>query len=251
MAIAIKNFKDKIRHWQVLFFSIGLPLLFVVMFYYMLGKEIFTFAFSGVVVYATGVSTVNAAIAFSVEKSSGMLNRLDTMPTGRKNIFLGSLISELAFLTIQILIMFLIGYGAFGLEFESLLSLLLGFLIVELFGISCLGFGLIIASLSKTVEIANAASLMLLMLMLFLSGSLVPFESVIVYFLPPFWAKQVFLQLTVFGDGLENFLYSGSSIGAGSQLTNIPLWGGLMLIFAFTIGFLIFGVVIFQKKTKF
>lgn len=251
MVIATKNFKDKIRHWQILFFSLGLPLMFVIMFYFMLGKDNFNYAFSGMVIYATGVGTINAAIAFAVEKSTGMLNRLDTLPTGRINIFLGTLVSESVFLTIQILIMFFIGYGLLGVQYDSILSLFLGFLIAGLFGISSLGLGLIIASLSKTVEIANAASLMIFMLMLFISGTMFPFESPIVYFFPPYWAKQVFLQVSYFGHGLDEFLYSGSLIGIDSYVTIVPIWVGLLIIAIFTLVFVVLGVIIFQKKTKF
>ncbi|MFX1236521.1 MAG: ABC transporter permease, partial [Promethearchaeota archaeon] len=233
------------------FFSMAFPLMFVLMFYFMLGKEVYDYAFSGMVIYATGVGTINAAISFAEEKTTGMLTRLDTLPTGRKNIFLGTLLSESVFLTLQVLIMFVIGYGILGLKYDSFVSLFLGFFIALLFGISSLGLGLIIASMSKTAEIANAASLVIFMLMLFVSGSMFPFESPIVYIFPPYWARQVFLQVTVLGHGLSDFLYSGSLIGTESQLTIIPIWGGLLIIIAFTLIFVVLGVIVFQKKTKF
>jgi len=113
--IAIKNFKDKIRHWQYVFFSLVLPIMFTIMFYFMLGTEelpsgktAFDYGFPGMIIYATAIGTMNAAIMFAGERSSGMLSRLDTMPTGRKNMFLGALISESIFLSLQIIIMFVI-----------------------------------------------------------------------------------------------------------------------------------------------
>jgi ABC-type transport system involved in multi-copper enzyme maturation permease subunit len=158
--IATKNIKDKIRHWQYIFFSLGLPIMFTIIFYLMLGieelpsgKTAFDYSFPGMVMYATGIGTMNAAIMFAGEKGSGMLDRLDTMPTGRKNIFLGALISESIFLVLQIIIMFAIGYGILGLYFESPLALFFGLLVAALFGISSVGLGIIIASMSKTVDI--------------------------------------------------------------------------------------------------
>ena len=108
--ISIKNLKDKLRHWQFLFFSLAFPIMFTLMFYFMLGHEEdptgrtgFDYGFAGTIIYAVGIGTMNAAIMFAGEKSSGMLDRLDTMPTGRKNMFIGTLISESLFLMLQIL----------------------------------------------------------------------------------------------------------------------------------------------------
>lgn len=256
--ISIKNFKDKIRHWQYMFFSLLLPIMFTVMFYFILGDEEdptgrtgFDYGFSGMIMYAVGMGTMNAAIMFSQDKKSGMLSRLDTMPTGRKNMFLGALVSESLFLMIQILIMFTIGYAILGLYFVNPLALFTGFLITVLFGISSVGMGIMIASVSKTVEIANAFSLVVYMLLIFLSGSLTPFESPIVYFLPPYWAKQLFLQLTVMGDGFNDSLYSSSLIGQSAKPIPITLWGGLLIVCAYTIAFILLGVLLFQKKTTF
>ena len=261
--ISIKNFKNKIRHWQVLFFSLLLPIMFTFMFYFMFGnqglpsgKTAYDFAFPGMVVYATGFGMMGSAIMFAEEKHSGMLSRLDTMPTGRKNIFLGALISESSFLMLQILIMFIIGYGVLGLYFASPLALFFGFLVILLFGISSVGIGIMIASVSKNVEVANAFSLIVFMFLIFASGSMFPFDSPIVYFTPPFWAKQIFLQITVMDDGLNDILYSGSIIETDGSLegaypTLISLGGGLFIIFSYTIVFIIIGIILFQKKTKF
>ncbi|MFX0042004.1 MAG: ABC transporter permease [Candidatus Hodarchaeota archaeon] len=256
--ISIKNFKDKIRHWQFVFFSLLLPIMFTVMFFFMLGNEEdptgrtgFDYGFSGMIMYAVGMGTMNAAIMFAQDKKSGMLSRLDTMPTGRKNMFLGALISESLYLMLQIIIMFIIGYAILGLYIVNPLALFFGFLITVLFGISSVGMGIMIASVSKTVEVANAFSLVVYMVLIFLSGSMFPFESPIVYFLPPYWAKQIFLQLTVIGDGFNDNLYSSSLIGQGAEAIPISLLGGLLIVCAYTIAFVLLGVLLFQKKTKF
>ncbi len=256
--ISIKNLKDKLRHWQYLFFSLLLPIMFTVMFYFMLGSEEdptgrtgFDYGFPGMIMYAIGMGTMNAAIMFAQDKGSGMLDRLDTMPTGRKNMFLGALISESLFLMLQVIIMFIIGYVVLGLYYEGPLELFFGFLVAVLFGISAVGLGIMIASVSKNVEIANAFSLIIFMLLAFLSGSLMPFESPIVYFTPPYWAKQIFLQLTVLGHGLNDNLYNSSLIGAGADTIPITLLGGLLIVVVYTTVFILLGILVFQKKTKF
>lgn len=251
--IAMNSLKYKIRNWQYPVFSLGFPVMFTLLFYFFLGRDSFSLGFPGMVIYATSVGTVSAAISFSSEKASGMMERLDAMPIGRRNIFLGALISETVVMAIQILIMFLLGYVILQVSFKGFFELFIGFIVALLFGISSVGIGIIIAGLAKTVEVANAISLFYYLPVLFLSGSLYPFESFIVYFTPPFWAKQVYLQITVLGHGLFDNLYSSSFIypGGSAEMIPIPLWGGIIILFGFTISFVILGIFIFQKKTKF
>ncbi|MFX1302586.1 MAG: ABC transporter permease [Promethearchaeota archaeon] len=249
--IANKNIKDKLRHWQYMVFSLGFAVMFTLMFYFFLGREEFQYSFPGMIIYTTAAGTTSAAISFAIDKTSGMLERLDTMPTGRKNLFLGALLSETFMISLQILIMFILGYAVLQVPYKGILELIIGFFIAVLFGISSVGIGIIISGIAKTPEIANAIALFYYMPILFLSGSLWPFESPIVFFTPPFWAKQIFLQITVVGDGLLDPLYNGSLIGTTSQPTLIPIWGGLLIVIAFTLAFIAIGIIIFQKKTKF
>ncbi|MFX1391166.1 MAG: ABC transporter permease [Promethearchaeota archaeon] len=251
--IAIKNTKDKIRHWQYLTFSLGFGVMYTLLFYFFLGYEIFQYSFPGMIIYITSAGTTSAAISFAADKTSGMLERLDTMPTGRKNLFLGALLSDTFIISLQIIIMFIIGYGILQVPYKGILELLIGFFIALIFGISAVGIGVIISGIAKTPEIANAMALFYYIPILFLSGSLMPFESPIVFFTPPFWAKQIFLQITVLGDGLMDPLYSSSLFGptGTAQPLAISLLGGLLVEIAFTIGFIVIGIIIFQKKTKF
>ena len=249
--IAIKNIKDKLRHWQYMVFSLGFAVMFTLLFYFFLGREEFQYGFPGMIIYTTAAGTTSAAISFAVDKTSGMLERLDTMPTGRNNLFLGALLSETFMISLQIIIMFILGYGVLQVPFKGIFELFIGFFIAVLFGISSVGIGIIISGIAKTPEIANAISLFYYMPILFLSGSLWPFESVIVFFTPPYWAKQIFLQITVLGDNLFDLLYNSSLIGYTAQQIPITLLGGLLIVVAFTAAFILLGILIFQKKTKF
>ena len=232
-------------------FSLGFAVMFTLLFYFFLGREAFQYGFPGMIIYTTAAGTTSAAISFAVDKTSGMLERLDTMPTGRKNLFLGALLSETFMISLQIIIMFILGYGILQVPYKGLYELFIGFFIAVLFGISSVGIGIIISGMVKTPEIANAVALFYYMPILFLSGSLWPFESPIVFFTPPYWAKQIFLQITVLGDGLLDPLYNSSLIGSTAQQIPISLLGGLLIVVAFAAVFILLGIIIFQKKTKF
>ncbi|TFH29696.1 MAG: ABC transporter permease, partial [Promethearchaeota archaeon] len=220
VVIALKNIKEKLRSWQAIFFSLGFPIMFTLIFYFMFhevntetGIDSYSYGLPGMIIYATSMGTSNAAIVFSNHKASGMLERMDAMPIGRKHIFLGELLSESLFLTIQLVIMFLLGYGILGQYFIGGWELFLGFLVSMLFGILSVGIGIIIATFAKNAETANGISLTYGMPVIFASGALVPFESKLVYFMRPYGAKQIYLQVTVLGNGLTDHLYSSSLIG--------------------------------------
>ncbi|MHA1682507.1 MAG: ABC transporter permease [Promethearchaeota archaeon] len=248
--IAQISLKNKLRAWEAIFFSIGFPIMFTVIFF-LIYPDTFDLSIAGMIIYTTSFGTQGAAIVFAEQKSTGVLERLDTMPTGRKNIFLGVLISESIFICLQIIIMFILGYGILGLDFAGFFELFIGFLVAFLFGVQCIGLGIIFAAFSKNSSIANGISMTYTMPIIFASGAFVPFESSIVYFTPPFWAKQIFLQVTYFGHRLTDNLYSSSLIGYTATLTNFPIWFGLLILVAFTALFIMLGIIIFQKKTRF
>ncbi|MGY5853748.1 MAG: ABC transporter permease [Candidatus Thorarchaeota archaeon] len=257
LTLGITNLKRKIRNRQNIFYTIGFPVMFTVMFYFMFGTQeiastqwtVYDFALPGLIIYATGALTVSSAIYFANEKSKGMLERLDTMPIGRKNTFLGFIIAESLFGVISIAVMFLIGYGFMQLYFVSPGALILGLLVALLFGIQSVGIGIILAAFAKSPESANGIAMVYYIPVIFASGSIVPFDSPIVYVLPPYWAKQVYLQLTVLGDSLTDMMVSGSTYPA--QAIGIPIWGGLLIVVGLTIILLALGVWLFQKKTTF
>ncbi|MFX0011794.1 MAG: hypothetical protein ACFE9R_15880, partial [Candidatus Hermodarchaeota archaeon] len=64
-------------------------------------------------------------------------------------------------------------------------------------------------------------------------------------------AKQIYLQLTVLGNNLNENLYSSTLIGSGAEIIPIPIWGGLLIVLAYTVAFILLGIIVFQKKTKF
>jgi ABC-type transport system involved in multi-copper enzyme maturation permease subunit len=250
------NLKQKVRNAQALFYTIGFPIMFTVIFYFMFStmkvgdpnRNAFDYGFPGMVIYATGLLCNSAAIFFANGKKNGMMERLDTMPVGRKNIFLGGLLAETWFVILQLVIMFVLGYGIMRVYFYDFNMMLVGLVIAVVFGIQSAGVGILLAAYAKSSEAANGFAMMYFMPAIFASGALVPFESPIVYFFPPYWAKQIFLQITVFGDDLGAMMKS-SSLGTATEI-GIPLWGGLLILIAMTVGFLALGIAIFQKKTS-
>lgn len=258
LVFAGMNLKEIVRNPQMMLIKLGLPIMFTVIFNFMTSSmvspgtnlNIFDFGFSGMVIYATGMTCASAAVFLANGKKNGLLERLDTMPVGRKNIFLGELLAETLFVILQILIMFGLGYGLMSAYYEDFNMVIVGFVIATVFGIQSIGLGIIFAAYAKSPEAANGFSMMYFIPALYLSGAFMPLESPMVYFFPPYWARQIFLQITVFNHTLVDPMYSSMAIGTTATQIGIPLWGGLLILIALTVGFLALGVAIFQKKTS-
>ncbi len=100
--IAIIWLKDRFRSWENYLFNFGFPILFSLIFFFVYNSiEIpmtdlnqFDYGFPGMIIYTAGIGTISAAVAFTSCKTSGILERMDTMPIGRKKLFLGVLLSE-------------------------------------------------------------------------------------------------------------------------------------------------------------
>jgi ABC-2 type transport system permease protein len=261
LAIAIKNLKIKLRNWHTYLYTLGFPIIFTVLFYFIFGNQamdgmpgwtIFDFAIAGMFIYAASFGTINAASAFSYEKHQRTLIRLDTMPVGRGKIFIGTLLSETVTLSIQLVIMFLLGYVVLQLRWynTNIGLLVVGFAIMLLFGLSTVGLGIIISAYAKTEDSAVGIAMMYALPITFLSGAMVPFESIIVYAFPPFYAYQIYKQVVILGQNFwtTNLMYN-DPYNKGLGFTNIPLWGAFLIIVAFLVITIFIGIKLFQRKT--
>ncbi|OLS12113.1 MAG: daunorubicin resistance ABC transporter inner membrane subunit B [Promethearchaeota archaeon CR_4] len=256
--IAKKNVKEKLKNFGQMFWTIAFPIMMLIVYklafkdddgsYIINGLTVFSMEFPGIVVYTIGISTMTSAVMFAMSKKDGTLQFIDTMPVSRGNVFLGAVLSETIFMNIQLVIVFVFGY-ALGAHFE-LAMLPLGYGIAMIFGVGAIGLGLIIASLLKSPEAANAFGMLTHMIFMFVSGSFFPMDHAGVFFTPHYWVKQVFLQLTVVGDSFSDLLYSCSIITPLSETTIFPIWVGLIIILAFTTAFIALGIKIFQRKTS-
>lgn len=256
--VCLNGLKRKVKSTQVMFFTAGLPVMLTLLMYAILsqqsipgtGLSFFDVSFPGFVFMAAGIAVINTAIHLAGEKKSGMLERFGTLPIGRRETFVGFLLSETIFMATGTLLMFGMGYGILQLYFANGGALMVGLLVALLFGMQSVGIGILFAAVAKSPEAANGCAQMYIWPVLYASGALVPFESPIVYAMPAFWGKQVFLQLAVYGHGLADPMYSSASIGTTAETIGIPLWGGLGIFALFTVVFLALGIVLFQRKAR-
>jgi len=257
--IAKKNIKEKLRNLGSMFWTVVFPIMMLLVYKLAFSEEggdamingltAFDVEFPGIVVYTIGMSSVTSAVMFAMSKVDGTLERMDTFPVSRGNIFLGAILSESVFMNLQLILIFGFGYGVLGAHFVPAM-LPLGYLIAMIFGIGAIGLGLIIASFLNSPEGANGIAMLSHMTLMFVSGSFFPLDNAGVFFTPQYWVKQVYLQLTVVGDFFTDLMYSGTIILPTSEASIFPIWSGILIILAFTSTFIFLGIKIFQKKTS-
>jgi ABC-type transport system involved in multi-copper enzyme maturation permease subunit len=257
--IVRKDTKIRFSNPQTYIYTFGFPLMLTFMFYYIFGTNemvpgwrVYDVVISGMIVFAASFSTVNAAVSLTLEKEKGTLKRLDTTSVSRTSLFLATLITESIFLCIQIALMMLISYTILGLRWDAAdpFAMVAGFGFAFIFGLSSLGIGIVISAYAKTIANANGLAMMYVMPLIYLSGAMAPFESPIQYFIPAFWASQLFKQVVIMGhDFWTGFVQISSKDPFVNQFLPIPLWCGFLILVGIVIAMIALGIVLFQKKT--
>ena len=117
--IARKNIKEKLKNLGSMFWTVAFPIMMLLVYKLAFsegdaapminGLTVFDVEFPGIVVYTIGMSSVTSAVMFAMSKVDGTLERIDSMPVSRGNVFLGAVISETVFMNLQLLLVF--GFG--------------------------------------------------------------------------------------------------------------------------------------------
>lgn len=106
------------------------------------------------------------------EKEKGTLKRLLLTPINPMMIFFGKMLSGIIISVMQLLIMFLFAFLAFGLDIFSVFPALLTMIIATAFTCSC--FGLFIASISSTRKQVEGMATAIVLIMSAIGGSMIP-----------------------------------------------------------------------------
>jgi len=226
--LTIKNFKSMIREISQLVWIFGYPLVFILLFRFGYGMEVFNIFAPGVIILAPIVLISQLAGHFAEEKESGTLQRLITTPVSRSTILFSGLLSQLIVAAIQIVVMLLLTF-LFGASFNSNANIFLLFFIPFLVAFSSLGFGLLLASVVKTAGSAGGLAWFIILPLQFLGGLLtVP----LVGYIPTSLAQEAMSAVMIHG--------SIAFDPVGFNLILIAIWG---------IGLILLGILLFQRKT--
>jgi ABC-type multidrug transport system permease subunit len=173
-------------------------------------KKMFDYMVPGLFAYGAIFLIMTVSQSFTGERSAGLLRRINTTPITASEFMVAQVISNMVMVVLQVTLIFLtaflLGYSPLG----GPLGLAMAFLIVAIFSLCCVGFGLITATVAKSAGAATGLSFVFIMPMMFLGtfvsgmspGALSGTAS---RFVPSFYVTDALTSLFLRGIPFSNF----------------------------------------------
>lgn len=256
--ITLKNVKFRFRDIEQFSFMFGFPAMFVLIFWIMFRNlpygvaaefSMFDVFIWGLLAFTTAFAAQSASVAFSQEKEKP-LKRLLTTPVGGTNaIFIGFILSEVLVIFIQLLIVCILAFLILRVYVASFGALIINLGMYLLLALVCIGIGLILAA-KLSPKLAGQMPMIVILPIVFLSGSFVPINSPIVYGNPVFWARQFSIDIGLWGKGLGANIELADYISTDIVNTGIAVGWSIPIMVGFAITFLLLGLFLFKKTLQ-
>ncbi|XP_053209393.1 ABC transporter G family member 20-like [Panonychus citri] len=177
-------------------------------------------------------------MVLTVERARQMFERNFVAGVTTTHIILGHLIARIIFMSISVVILFLVALFIFDVPCNG--PFLQGLSLLFLQSVSGLTHGMMISSMCSEFFMAAVISNGMLLTMFILSGALWPVQSL------PFWLKKVSLALpvTIPTEALRSILSRGLDLNHQSVMFGFIISIGWSLIFLFS------AVILFKKTQK-
>lgn len=237
-ALAIRNFKETFRDPLSMGFEVGLPPVFMVMFWSLgrnIGEDIFTatMLLPAVAIFGFVFLTMFSAIVLAEDRRGALLSRLLTTPLRSSDFILAYILPYILIAILQIAVCFAVG-ALLGLEVHGNIGLVL--LILLLMAICCIGLGLTLGSLFTESQVSGVGSAVIVLASLF--GG--------------FW-----MDLEVIGGVFQGIGYALPFVHAVDAARDVLMGAGLGdiatdlgWILAYTVVFFVLGILCFRWRTK-
>jgi ABC-2 type transport system permease protein len=202
------------------------------------GTTVFQSFAPGLFAFASIYMIMMVAQAYTGERESGLLSRILVTPTTSGDIAMGSVISYLVIGLIQALLVFACVYALGYTPVGGFSSLAVGFLLITVFALCNIGFGLITAAIAKSAGAATGISFVFLMPQLFLGtfvgSALSSSAQAVGRFLPAYYVT----------DGLTSLWTRGAAITSATVLTD------LAAVSVSSVLILLIGIQVFNRFGK-
>ena len=126
------------------------------------------------------------------EKENGTLNRLLYSPLNANTILFGKLLATFYLALLQLTVMFLFAWRAFGLDLSVNVPALILMIIATAFAVS--SFGIFLAAISKTRQQAQGLSALIILIMSAIGGSMIP-----IFLMPSIMKKMAVISVNYWG----------------------------------------------------
>lgn len=198
----------------------------------------FDFMAPGLFAFAAIFLTMIVAQSFTEDREKGLLRRINITPTTPTEFMMSQTISNMLAAIGQVAVVFtmafLVGYRPLG----GAISLIFAFVIVTIFSLSCVGFGLITAAISKSPGAATGIAFVFIMPQMFLGTFVAVGSSSVAQ------AAGRFVPAYYVTDALTSLFLRGAPISSPTILLDITV---LSIV---SVMVLLLGIVLFRKYGK-
>jgi ABC-2 type transport system permease protein len=191
----------------------------------------------GLFAYAAIFLTMTVAGSFTVEREQGLLRRISTTPTTSSEFIVGETTSNMLAAVIQVALVFamtyLVGFHPLG----GIGALIAAFVVMMIFSLCNVGFGLITATIAKTPGAATGIAFIFIMPQMFLGtfiSGMLPSTEALGAFVPSHYAT----------DALTSLFSRGAPITSPAVLFDI----GILSVVSLAV--LLLGIVLFKRSGK-
>jgi ABC-2 type transport system permease protein len=248
-ALVKVQFKTLIRVPTALFIILILPVALILIFGAAFGAvyvenygwteysgTIFELLVPGFIAISGLFMAIPVALSFSEDREQGILKRINTTPTSATEFMGSHVISNMGMAVIQVAIIGILTFIMNGMSNITPVGLILAFILMVIFSLSSIGFGLITATLAKSAKTAGGLVWLFLLPQQMLAANLYPLP-------PETQLIGMFMPLYYASDALT-LLFSGVT------LINLRIWADLGILALFSIVLIFAGVLLFRKYGK-
>lgn len=201
-----------VRVPTILFFALLQPVMFVLLFRYVLGGSIpvpgTTYAeyfIPGAIVQSTAFSSFGTAVGLNFDVGRGLVDRIRAMPTARFAVLVGRLASDTVRSLGMVIVLVGVGY-AVGFRFENGVGAAIAMMVLAIvFGVPICCIAATIGLTMRDPEAVQSFGLIWLFPLTFISGAFVRVQSM------PGWLQVVARAnpVTLAVDSMRSFAYGG------------------------------------------
>lgn len=235
MGVAKRNLLRVLRTPQLLLISIVQPVLFLLLFRYILGGAIHVpggkyvdYVVPAIFLETVLIGSMTTSIGLAQDLKSGLIDRLRSLPMSRSAVLAGRTLADLLRSLVSLALM--IGLGVLsGFRFHGgVPQILLGIALIIVFGYAASWIYAALGLATKDPETAQVAGVLPLFLLLFASSAFVPISTMPGWLQPiadnqPFTVTLSAVRALMQGHAAMHYVWLSA------------VWSGGMLVFFFAL----------------
>ena len=198
----------------------------------------FEFFAPGLFAFASIFLTMIVAQSFTLDREAGLLRRINVTPTTATEFMSSQVISNMVGALIQAVLVFVMAYAVGYRPKGDVVTLAVAFVLVLIFSLCNVGFGLITATLAKSSGAATGIAFIFIMPQMFLGtfvgSALSATAQSVGRFVPSYYVT----------DALTSLFLRGAPVSSPAILID------LMVVSAISIVALLVGILLFRKYGK-